>query len=93
LLVSGKNDPPPSIVVLLLPAKSADPPQNSGSIFAIALITFPEAALVAISFSGEKTGKDFSQPSGSFFESNLERSLLSCGLSICHLENLLNHSW
>jgi hypothetical protein len=54
--VAGKKELPPSIVVLFDPAKSDDPPQNSGRISAIPLIIFPEAARVAISFSDEKTG-------------------------------------
>ena len=50
------------MVVLLLSARSADPPQNSGKVFAIAAITFPEAALVAISLSFENIGNSLSQP-------------------------------
>ena len=64
-LLVGRKDLPPSIVVLLLSAKSADPPQNSGSTFAMALMTWPEAARVAKSFPASKTGRAESQPAGS----------------------------
>ena len=52
----GKNEPDPLMLVLFEPAKSADPPQNSGNFAAIAFITSPDAARVATSLSGEKTG-------------------------------------
>ena len=64
-LVAGKKEPPPSMLVLFDPAKSAEPPQNSGSVCAIALITSPEAARVAISFPGANTGMPDAQFSGS----------------------------
>jgi len=47
---AGRNEPPPLIFVLLEPARSADPPQNSGNFAAIALITSPDAARVATSY-------------------------------------------
>ncbi len=47
-------------------ARSAEPPINSGSLRASALITLPEAARVAMPFgSAGKTGKAVSQSSGS----------------------------
>ena len=79
-LDDGKNESPPSIVVLLLSAKSAEPPQNSGSTPAIALITFPEAARVATSFPGSNTGSAESHPVGN---SRLTRRSRSAALSGC----------
>ena len=64
--VVGRNDLAPSIEVLLLPARSAEPPQNSGSDLAISWITLPDAARVAISFSVVKIGSAFAQSFGSF---------------------------
>ncbi len=64
-LEAGKNEPPPKIVVLLLPAKSADPPQSSGRTPAMALIIFPDAPLVERSLPASNTGIDFSQSAGS----------------------------
>ena len=55
-LLAGRNEPPPLMLVLFDPAKSADPPQNSGKTAAIALITSPDAARVATSLPGAKTG-------------------------------------
>ena len=43
----GPNDFTPFIVVLLLPARSADPPHSSGSFGPTADSTSPEAARVA----------------------------------------------
>src|SRR5258708_10549377 len=55
--ISGMNDGSPAIVVSLLPARSAEPPQSSGSTGASALRTLPDAVLVAIGPSpGEKLG-------------------------------------
>ena len=44
------------MVVLLLPARSAEPPQNSGSTPAMALMTLPDEALVAMSSPVSNTG-------------------------------------
>ncbi len=53
------------MVVLLEPARSAEPPQSSGRVSASALITVPEATRVAIPFSSAgKAGTLLSQPSG-----------------------------
>ena len=52
------------MLVLLDPAKSAEPPQNSGKTAAIALITSPDAARVATSLPGAKTGISESHPAG-----------------------------
>jgi len=68
---SWKNSHPERAALLerlrnkTLPARSADPPQNSGNTFAIAEITLPEAARVATSLPAGNTGRAASQFSGS----------------------------
>ena len=83
-LLAGRNEPPPLILVLFDPAKSADPPQNSGKTAAIALITSPDAARVATSLPGAKTGSLESQPAGSERVCNLSRSVALSGLLAFH---------
>ena len=62
----GPNEGCPSIVVLLLSARSAEPPQSSGSTSASAFSTAPEALRVDTPFgSGSQDGSAFSQPAGS----------------------------
>ncbi|CAB4716772.1 unannotated protein [freshwater metagenome] len=73
-LVAGRKEDAPSILVLFDPAKSAEPPQNSGRIFARALITSPEAARVAISFPAAKNGRSASQLEGSSWFRRRSRS-------------------
>src|SRR3954447_2650486 len=61
----GRNDGAPSMVVLFDSARSAEPPQSSGSCPAIALITLLEALRVAIPFSSAgNDGRWSAQPSG-----------------------------
>src|SRR5262245_57757177 len=61
----GMKDGSPTIVVSLLPARSAEPPQSSGSTGASALSTLPDAVLVAIGPSpGEKPGNTSAHPGG-----------------------------
>ena len=62
----GRNDGTPSMVVLLEPARSAEPPQSSGRIGGDALITVPEATRVAMPFASavERRAGGSSQPSG-----------------------------
>ena len=88
-LVAGKNEFPPSIVVLLLSARSEDPPQNSGRTLAIALITCPEAARVATSFPLSNTGRSLSQPFGSSFETRRSRSSARFGFADFHSVNFV----
>ncbi len=65
-MLSGPNEGWPSMVVLLLSARSAEPPQSSGSTSASALSTSPEALRVETPFaSGSQLGSAFSQPTGS----------------------------
>ena len=59
--------------MLLLSAKSAEPPQNSGSTPAMALITFPDAARVATSLPASKTGSTESHPAGNSLLTNRSR--------------------
>ncbi len=90
-LLAGKKDPPPLMLVLFDPARSADPPQNSGSTAAMALITSPDAARVATSFPGANTGSLESHPSGSERDCNLAKSKALSGLLIFHWSNLVFH--
>ena len=90
-LLAGKKDPPPLILVLLEPARSADPPQNSGKTAAIALITSPDAARVATSLPGAKTGRFESHPVGSDRDCNLAKSEALSGLLVLHCSNFSFH--
>ena len=83
-LVEGRNEPPPSIVVLLLSAKSADPPHISGSFFARALITSPEAFRVATSLPASKVGTKESQSVGNSFDKILASNLARSGSLFFH---------
>jgi hypothetical protein len=85
----GTNDGSPSIVVLLLSARSAEPPHSSGRTGATALITSPEALRVAIPFgSGLNSGSASVQPVGSArWESRSKRALRS-GLVCAHCWNV-----
>ena len=91
-LDEGKNEPPPSILVLLDPAKSEDPPQNSGKCFAIALMTCPDAARVATSLPGAKVGISESQPAGKALVRRRSKSFVCSGLLDCQVANFVFHS-
>ena len=91
-LDEGKNEPPPSILVLFDPAKSEEPPQNSGRCFAIALITCPDAARVATSLPGANVGMSASQPAGKAFVRKRAKSFVCSGLLVCQLANFVSHS-
>ena len=84
-LVAGKKEPPPSMSVLLLPAKSAEPPQSSGIFFASALIAFPDAARVASCVPASKTGSSESQPAGSSLLCRRFNNAASLGLLACQV--------
>ena len=86
-LLAGKNEPLPVMVVLLLPAKSDEPPQNSGRTVESALIIFPEAARVAISLPLSNVGNTFSQSFGSSPATNRLRSAARSGLDFSHSKN------
>ncbi|CAM3924783.1 hypothetical protein ISCU110981_19900 [Isoptericola cucumis] len=82
---TGMNDGWPSIVVLLEPARSADPPHSSGSTSARALRTLPDAARVATPFSdASKTGSSSVQPAGSVRETSRSSSAAPSGLAVRH---------
>ena len=76
----GPKDFAPLIVVLLLPARSAEPPQSSGSTGPIAERTSPEAARVATGLEpGSQCGNAASQPSGSLPASRRSSNALRSG--------------
>ena len=54
---AGMNDGSPFIVVLLLPARSAEPPHSSGSTGARAFSTSPEALRVAMPLASGREGR------------------------------------
>src|SRR5215213_4832845 len=61
----GRNDGSPSTAVLLLSARSAEPPHSSGSTGASAASTLPEAARVAMPLgSAGNSGSASVQPRG-----------------------------
>ena len=73
---AGMNDGAPSMVVLLDSARSAEPPQNSGTVSAMALIAAPDALRVATPLgSAGKVGSSSSQPCGRL------RSFIRCSRS------------
>ena len=81
----GRNDFSPFIVVLLLPARSADPPHSSGSFGPSAFRISPEATRVAMPFgSAGNSGIAFSQPSGNLRSTMRSSSSARCGLAARH---------
>ena len=78
----GMNEGSPAIVVLLDSARSAEPPQSSGSVAASAPSTLPDAARVArpFSVSVSKTGSAFSKSSGSLASRSRSSSVGALGL-------------
>lgn len=83
-LPSGRNDESLSIVVLLEPARSAEPPHSSGMTAPSALRTWPEAARVATPLPGSKTGSFSAQPAGSSFAWMRSNSAARSGLAVRH---------
>ncbi len=74
----GMNDGTLSMVVLLEPARSADPPHSSGSVVAAALMTLPEATRVATPLgSASKVGSEAAQPDGRARVCSLSKSSTS----------------
>jgi hypothetical protein len=62
---SGPNESAPFMVVLLLSARSAEPPHSSGSTSASEFSTSPDALRVATPLgSGSQEGSASAQPSG-----------------------------
>ena len=87
LLLAGKNEPPLFIVVLLLPARSEEPPQNSGNTPAIALMIFPDAARVARSFPLSNVGITSCQSFGNLRVCNLFSKSFCSGLAFAQAVN------
>ena len=79
------------MLVLFEPAKSADPPQNSGSLAPIALMTSPDAARVATSFPGAKTGISASHPDGKPRVRNLSNNTALSLLDDFQVANFSSH--
>ena len=90
-LDSGRKEPPPSMVVLLLSARSAEPPHISGSFCARALITSPDALRVAISLPASKCGIKESQSEGNCCERTRDKVLARSGCAFFHESNFLSH--
>ncbi len=79
---AGTNESAPFMVVLLLSARSADPPHSSGRVSASADSTCPEARRVAMpTSSGSNTGSASVQPSGSWRVRSRSCNAERCGLS------------
>src|SRR6266511_1653899 len=82
----GTNDGSPSIVVLLLSARSAEPPHSYGRTGAIALLTSPEALRVAIPLaSALNSGSAAVQPSGRVRSEEHTSELQSREKLVCRL--------
>ena len=78
----GTNDGSPFIVVLLLSARSAEPPHSSGSTGASASSTLPDAARVAMPFgSAGNSGSASVQPSGRRRVASRSNSAVRSGLA------------
>ena len=90
--VEGRKEPEPLMLVLFEPARSAEPPQNSGNFAAIALMTSPDAARVAISLSGANTGISKSQPAGNPLARNLSSRAALSALADFHVANFASHA-
>ena len=89
----GMNEGSPFIVVLLLPARSAEPPHSSGSTGASAVRTSPEAFRVAIPLaSAGNSGSAAAQPSGSRRADSRSSSSARSGLAAAQAANDSSHS-
>ena len=90
---SGRNDGADLIVVLLEPARSAEPPQSSGISGASALITSPEATRVATPFSlASNVGSASARPSGRVRALSRCRSVALSGLAFDQASYFSSHS-
>src|SRR5690606_23119988 len=80
-------------MVLLEPARSADPPISHGTRAAIALIIAPYAARVAVGLSADVyAGISESQPSGRCLSSAAVRLLAESGSPFANRSHLARHS-
>ncbi len=89
---AGTKDPPPSMVVLLDSARSAEPPQSSGITSAMAFRTFPEAALVASSSPAVNSGSASTMFEGSSDFKIRSNSFAASGLASCQSANCWSQS-
>src|SRR6266487_5528824 len=89
----GMNEGSPFIVVLLLPARSAEPPHSSGSTGASAVRISPEAFRVAIPLaSAGNSGSTAAQPSGNRRADSRASSSARSGLAAAQAANVSSHS-
>ena len=79
--------------MLLLSAKSAEPPHISGSSAANFWITSPEALRVEISFSLENSGSEVRQFFGNSFLANRSDNSAASLFSLRQLLSFLSHSF
>ena len=90
---AGRNDGSPAMVVLLDSARSAEPPQSSGSTGASALSTSPEALRVATPLaSAGNTGNASANPSGRTPACSRSNSAARSGLAVRQASNPTVHS-
>ena len=94
---TGPKESAPSIVVLLLPRQSADPPQSSGRTGARALIAAPDALRVATPSIRVRRRERVVQPSGRMPSCRRENSSKRSGslvaqasISFCHCARILS---
>ena len=89
---TGTNEAAFLIVVRFDSARSAEPPQSSGSCAARALITVPDAARVETSLPGSNTGSASAMPSGSWRAFTRSQSAFRSGFAAAHASNACCHS-
>src|SRR5262249_18508010 len=83
----------PAIVVSLLPARSAEPPQSSGNTGASAFSTLPDADRVAIGPSlGANDGSASDHPDGSALAASRSSKARLDGLASAHLAKFSSHA-
>ena len=80
------------MVVLLDSARSAEPPQSSGTFAAIALITAPDALRVATSFPASNVGSWSAQPCGRVRVWSRSKSATSADGLVVQCRNAWSHS-
>ncbi|CPU61061.1 Uncharacterised protein [Mycobacteroides abscessus] len=89
----GPKESAPLMVVLLLPARSAEPPHSSGSLAPSAESVSPEAARVATALEpGSQDGSPASQPCGNARAWRRSSSALRSGSRAAQASKLLSHS-
>ena len=86
------NESAPSIVVLLVPARSAEPPHNSGSSAARALITLPARGTRGDAGSGFERGQRFVDVLGKFVRFDTVESAFFSGFAAAQASNFCCHA-